>query len=466
MDELNGRPCPQCGRINRGSAHFCHGCGAALVTMTAAAVDAPDGQAAAATSPLIEEAELEGLHWAPPPIETLLAGRFELLEELGETDGVQRYVAHDYALCPICHDGPLQPAVEYCDWCGARLAAAGPPPTVEIVLSTDRSLAATAESVFTTSDGRFVQIVRPAPDPVIDVSVDTMDLGLQLEVGYASDRGTVRAKNEDSLLVAMLAAQFDGRAEPTVGMFLAADGIGGGAVGELASRRATQVVAERLMQSILLPYLTDDGRPLAEAVRERMRDAFDAANTAVQALAQAQRADVACTLTAMLVIDGQAFIAHVGDCRVYVYSSARLRQVTTDHSLVAGLLAAGDIDAEQAAVHPDRHVLYRAIGHAPRVEVEQLEEGLRPGDAVILCTDGVWEPLGDAALGAALAGAATAQQAADAMTRQARDAGGADNASAIVVRLAAVRLPLAPDNGATMNDVQRDGYSATDRRKS
>lgn len=225
-----------------------------------------------------------------------------------------------------------------------------------------------------------------------------------------SDTGRVRDHNEDSVLPESGTA---GEGEQVV--VAVADGMGGHAGGEIASRTAIETIA------------AVGGDP---AIRIR------AANLAVlDAAAQRPRlAGMGTTITmALFDGDGVARFGHVGDSRAYLYRDEVLTQITDDHSFVGEMMAAGRMTPEQAEVHPYRSVLTRAVGLEPDIEVDTMDIELEPGDRVILCSDGVTAMIDDAAIISAIAAADTPDDAAAALVAAANDAGGGDNITVVVV---------------------------------
>jgi protein phosphatase len=188
----------------------------------------------------------------------------------------------------------------------------------------------------------------------------------QLHVGHMSDVGLVRQRNEDASLVVQSVLEGDQTAE-MVGVFIVADGMGGHQAGEVASALAARIVAGYLMQEVYVPYLRQSTHqaeqlPLTEALQQ----AVAAANQAVHD----QVPGSGTTLTCALVINTRAYLAHVGDSRAYLYYNQELKQITRDHSYVDKLVELGQISAEAAAVHPQRNVLYRAVGQGDHLEID------------------------------------------------------------------------------------------------
>jgi PPM family protein phosphatase len=233
-----------------------------------------------------------------------------------------------------------------------------------------------------------------------------------------TDVGRARSGNEDS--------HVRGRT-----VFAVADGLGGHRGGEVASAMAVE------------PLAALDGRDFADAdqAAEALEGAVRAAN---RAILQRGRSDpelraMGTTVTAATVVAaGQALqLAHVGDSRAYLLRAGELRQLTTDHTVVAEAVARGLLTRGQAAVHPQRGVVTRAVGLDPDVRVDLPEPlELAPGDQVLLCSDGLTEVVGDDRIAAELAEGADGDDACAALVAAANRAGGPDNVTVVLLRAA------------------------------
>jgi protein phosphatase len=244
----------------------------------------------------------------------------------------------------------------------------------------------------------------------------------------------VREVDEDSLLVVTGLGMMDGVAKPSLGVFAVADGMGGHASGQLASRRVIQVLAEWLVSRLLAPALGGE-TILPETFEEQAREAVKEANRRLTSEARAAESDMGSTLTLAFVRDGAAIIANVGDSRAYLWRNGILEQVTQDHSMVARLIAEGMLDKDEIYTHPRRSEIYRAIGDQPEIEVDIFLRELQPGDRLVLCCDGVWEMIRDEGITDVLLAFDDPQAACEEMVRQANAAGGEDNISVIVVNV-------------------------------
>ncbi|NNC92550.1 MAG: Stp1/IreP family PP2C-type Ser/Thr phosphatase [Acidimicrobiia bacterium] len=221
--------------------------------------------------------------------------------------------------------------------------------------------------------------------------------------------GLVRDSNEDSVY-----PDSDGTGQGPV-LLAVADGMGGHAAGEVASRLALETM------------ITAEG-PIDERV--------SAANEAVMDAAE-ERSDqfgMGTTLTAgEFQQDGTLLVGHVGDSRLYLFRGSTLLQVTTDHSLVAQYLASGAISAEEATRHPQRNVITRALGIARNVDVDAHTVNLRPGDRVLMCSDGLTNMVPDDAIATILFDQSAAQAAGWALIEAANLAGGEDNITVAII---------------------------------
>jgi serine/threonine protein phosphatase PrpC len=250
-----------------------------------------------------------------------------------------------------------------------------------------------------------------------------------LRVGAASHVGLVRSHNEDALLTVTAGQVGYLGPEDPFGLFILADGMGGQQAGEVASILAARTVTRRLLADILSPYLDDDAKPPPKTITEALSDAIQAADAAV--LYHAPGGGT--TLTCALIMGGQIYIGHVGDSRAYVFAEDMLRQITHDHSLVDRLVEMGQLSPEEALHHPQRNVLYRAVGQGDGLEVDTHVETMPAAGRLLLCSDGLWGMVDDEHIAAILAAASSPQQACDALIEAANHAGGKDNITVVVV---------------------------------
>ncbi len=229
---------------------------------------------------------------------------------------------------------------------------------------------------------------------------------MKIDAGVATDVGRVREGNEDAFAI-----------EPP--LYAVADGMGGHRGGEVASQLALQTVVERF-----------------RAGQGSLADQVQAANRAVYERSATDRkvTGMGTTLTAATVAGDRAHLVHVGDSRAYLLRAGALRQLTEDHTLVNRMLKAGEITEREAAVHPHRNVILRALGQDPDVTIDEQDVGLIEGDRLLLCSDGLTVMVPEDQLQAILEATAGApQEAAERLVRAANGAGGIDNITVVVL---------------------------------
>ncbi len=227
----------------------------------------------------------------------------------------------------------------------------------------------------------------------------------------ASDTGRERRANEDSYLA---------RAP----VFVVADGMGGARAGEVASRTAVELFAGGLDERIQAPE---------ERLARRVQDANERIHELSRA--DARRAGMGTTITAVHVGGSELAIAHVGDSRAYCLRDGVLSMLTEDHSLVGELVRQGKLTEQEAEEHPQRSIITRALGPEPVVMVDTMTVRARGGDVYLLCSDGLTSMLADERLRQVLVGAGSLEQAGLGLIDAANEAGGRDNITVILFRL-------------------------------
>ena len=234
-----------------------------------------------------------------------------------------------------------------------------------------------------------------------------------LRAGAVTDVGRVRTQNEDAHLVA-------------TPLFAVADGMGGHAAGEVASHTA--------VESLAAAFSAAD-----EATAEGLAAAVQRANLRVWQLAQEDpgRRGMGTTLAAAALVhegdDEVLAVVNVGDSRVYLFRDGELSQITEDHSLVEELVRSGRISAEEAHAHPQRHVVTRALGMGPEVDVDVFPIVPYRGDRLVLASDGLFNDVADEDIARLLRRVPDPEQAASQLTAMAKTAGGSDNITVVVV---------------------------------
>ncbi len=251
---------------------------------------------------------------------------------------------------------------------------------------------------------------------------------MNVSAGAKTDPGQ-RANNEDQYLV----VDTRRRGLRADGVLVIADGMGGRASGEQAAQAAVDAVDETLAELL-------DSR-LAEPVvlTDALSTALRKANARVYALAQedAERKGMGTTCVAAVVEGDRLYLAHAGDSRAYLLRGGALTQLTADHSYVAEQVRAGAISEESARKSRFRNIITRAVGIEPTLEAEVTDLEIKPGDVLLLCTDGLSNMVDEEDLIKTLAQSGSAQTAADKLVSMANRAGGKDNITAIVARLQA-----------------------------
>jgi PPM family protein phosphatase len=238
---------------------------------------------------------------------------------------------------------------------------------------------------------------------------------MRLSTFAGTDVGRTRSGNEDSY--------FCGRT-----VFAVADGLGGHQGGEVASAAAVE------------PLATLDGREFADPAEaaEALAGAIAEANSAIldQAAGNPGLWGMGTTVTAAAVAGDHLQLAHVGDSRAYLLRDGSFDQVTTDHTVVGELVRRGRLTPAQAAVHPERSILTRAVGLDPSIPVDTPDPiDLRPGDQVLLCSDGLTEAVPDPQIAELLTTNPDGHAACRALIDTANNAGGPDNITLIVIRV-------------------------------
>jgi serine/threonine protein phosphatase PrpC len=251
-----------------------------------------------------------------------------------------------------------------------------------------------------------------------------------MDVGWVTDAGKVRDHNEDSALV-ITAAHDTHQGHPPFGLFILADGMGGHRAGEVASSLAARVTAHHITRQSYLPALLGPERDARHpALTEVLVDAFQAANKAVSEEAPGSGT----TLTCALVLGTQAYIAHVGDSRAYAIDREGMELITHDHSVVDRLVDTGQLTPEEAADHPQKNVLYRAIGQSGALDVDTHVRKIGAGDYLLLCSDGLWGSISEDAVIDVIRAERSLQEACLQLIAAANEAGGSDNITAILWR--------------------------------
>jgi PPM family protein phosphatase len=298
--------------------------------------------------------------------------------------------------------------------------------------------------------------------------------------------GRLREQNQDSFATVEFQQAREER-PMKLGLYVVADGMGGHKGGEIASAIAAQVFCGDVMGRVLAPLTASTGaRPALtnEAIIQGMTRAVQSANERIYKARDSRQNDMGTTLVAAVVAAGKAFIVNVGDSRLYFYtkrekdsataapgvnataplapgtaplkkgtiileekspveqdtapyevqeSEYALTQVSVDHSLVHRLVELGQLDPEEAKVHPHRNFIYRSLGGPPPIDVDTFVRTLHPGDRLLICSDGLNSMIEDSEIEAVLASEPEPESACRRLIELANEAGGHDNITTIIV---------------------------------
>lgn len=235
----------------------------------------------------------------------------------------------------------------------------------------------------------------------------TCRMSVAVDFGHGTHVGLRRDHNEDTYC-----------AEPELGLWLVADGMGGHEHGEVASALARETVVAEVAY----------GRSLIEAIREADVEIIRHSRDKGEALPMG-------TTVAAVAVRGDSYeVAWVGDSRVYLYNGS-LKQITHDHSYVQELVAQGAITPEQAKHHPHRNVVTQALGvtEPDQLRIETIAGHLEPGQCLLLCSDGLTEEVDDEAIAEILGRGLSLQEAVDHLILAALDMGGSDNVTVVLL---------------------------------
>lgn len=253
----------------------------------------------------------------------------------------------------------------------------------------------------------------------------------QMLVGSGHSVGKQRDHNEDALFTLTTTLVTDSHRIP-FGLFIVADGMGGHKHGEMASGIAIRAMANHVISKLYTPMIGIASTTPEESLQEIMQAGVQTAHKAIVKGAPGGGT----TLTAVLIVGNQMTTAHVGDSRAYaIYADETLEVLTRDHSLVKRLEELGQITADEAAIHPQRNVLYRALGQGEPFDAEISTHSLPSSGHLMVCSDGLWGLVNEDEIVTTITTTDSPALAAQKLVEAANEAGGPDNISAIIVRL-------------------------------
>lgn len=242
----------------------------------------------------------------------------------------------------------------------------------------------------------------------------------RLMAACESDVGRLREHNEDAYYL-----------DEEHGLFVVSDGMGGAKAGEVAS----QMVVD-LLPTMVTGRLENAEKLQSWAVRYWLRQDLHVISRQiyVASINDPDLVGMGATVVAALVLGHQLYIAHMGDSRAYTFRQDHLKQITEDHSIVNILMRNGEISAQEAREHPDKSLITRHMGMAEDTYPAVRTLNLRPGDQILLCTDGLTDMLSDNVIASILRTATNPYQATESLVEVANEAGGRDNITALLIR--------------------------------
>lgn len=237
-----------------------------------------------------------------------------------------------------------------------------------------------------------------------------------------TDVGKLREINEDSFVIGGF------NDEEALGYALLADGMGGHNAGEVASSTAVNTVKQELEKTL------DEKEH--DKIIYNILSSIDYANKKVFELSihDANKAGMGSTFVAAYIVEDKLYVANIGDSRAYLITNGEAIQITVDHSVVQELVEAGSITPEEAAVHPDKNIITRALGTEALVDADLYEYSLKDGDCILLCSDGLCEMVHENVFPEILEKSKDLEEAANELVKTANENGGRDNITVVILK--------------------------------
>jgi protein phosphatase len=285
-------------------------------------------------------------------------------------------------------------------------------------------------------------VVRPAPKPSEAPAATPAEQAAvvlvapgrpsRLTVGAATSRGRVRDRNEDRFLVLQLSWS-EGDASRHVSLLAVADGMGGYRAGDEAAAMVVRTLGHALTPALVQALDGEDRLRAMPRLVGAIDGALQEANRAVaeQARQGPEWQGLGATAAVLLVWGDVALVRHVGDCRVYHHRADRLKQMTRDQTLAERMVELGQLSPKEAARHPSRHEVAQAIGKHSQLEPGRSEVTLERGDWLVVCCDGLYAHVNNAALEKAVNESLQPADLADRLVAMANEGGGSDNCTVI-----------------------------------
>jgi serine/threonine protein phosphatase PrpC len=387
-----------------------------------------------------QEPETEASDFTTLAVGAVLQGRYEVSALVSEEPGQHTYQVNDrqgYQRCWNCDSTQNREGDEFCIDCGASLLNAT---YLMHEYPATQEQAAEANVLHETIVDTFVDQGHTYVIAQEQAAENPFPNGVHLSVASNSDAGDIRRAdpNEDSTLALLLQRIHESSAAPA-GLFVVADGMGGHDNGQRASHIAISALAERITRDLFLAPLSSENAGEAvsafdeDALVSLLNDAVENANAAIYKENQRDKTDMGSTITGFMIYGDYAFIFNVGDSRTYMVRGGQIYRLTTDHSLVAQLVAGGLIQPDDVYTHPQRSQIFRSLGDKLNVQIDIFKQQLHPGDILLSCCDGLWEMVRDPQIESILTTAPDLQAACSQLIDAANENGGEDNISAVIV---------------------------------
>jgi serine/threonine protein phosphatase PrpC len=262
-----------------------------------------------------------------------------------------------------------------------------------------------------------------------ETGMSSPEHGIRLRSNARTNTGRIRENNEDNVLL---------WARDHFVLGIVADGMGGAAAGEEASRIAVETIYKKLVE-LNIERETDDIDGLLENLAEYLPKIIQEANDRIvqYSVQYPELKGMGTTVTLVIIHDDHAIIGHVGDSRAYLIDGQQhtISQITSDHSFVEAMVMAGHITREEAVDHPMRNVLYRALGQATELDVDIYHTFLRPGDRLVLCTDGLTLHVNPEEIADIAQSDSRPEITTQKLVELANERGGRDNVSVVVINV-------------------------------
>lgn len=252
----------------------------------------------------------------------------------------------------------------------------------------------------------------------------------QLMIGSGQSTGMQRDHNEDTLFT-LSSVVADGVQDLSFGIGIIADGMGGHKHGAVASGVAARSIANRLVKKVFTHFLEIQPHPLGDSLQEILEKAIS--QTHKEVMEQAPGGGT--TFTCAMIIGDQLTIGHVGDSRAYfIFDDGRIQQITKDHSLVQRMVDLEEIREEEAATHPQRNILLKALGQTEGVFPDVSTLPLPKNGYVLLCSDGLWGVVSNSEIAEIVRSGSEPVSICDLLIKSANTHGGPDNISVILFK--------------------------------